>query len=120
MAHYFPSSIATKPLLLYYPVYTDLSEFHFGQRLSSCFGWKRSLGPFLSRHFDVQLVRTVPIEEPQVIIGLHPHAILPLGAVLSVVHDDSSFPALFPTLANRLVLCWRLARASLCRASASC
>jgi hypothetical protein len=92
------------PLLWYLPIYVDLSEHHFGwskDSLSSkfvCYPLQR----FLRKFFTPKLIKTSPIEN-QSIFGLHPHGILPLGAIVNVALDQD-FPLLFPKLERRVVL----------------
>jgi hypothetical protein len=98
-----PFSLFSNLILLYYPIYSDLSEFHFGYRWSS---WLKCsfLGPLLKNYFKMRLIRTVPIEDKQCIIGIHPHAILPLGSIINIISNENKFDELFPTLKNRVVL----------------
>lgn len=90
-------------MLTYFPFFADCSEHHYGNIFSGVLPMK-SWGKKLSKLLDVKLVRTVPIEDKQVIIGLHPHAVLPLGGVLNLGFNADDFNAFFPTLINRKIL----------------
>jgi 2-acylglycerol O-acyltransferase 2 len=90
-------------LLAYLPIFADLSEHHYGTSLSG-FLKLRWAGKWLRQLLDIKLVRTVPIEDKQCIIGIHPHAILPLGGVINLGFDADEFNELFPTLRNRKIL----------------
>ena len=97
------SPIGGTVLLAYFPIYADLSEHHFGSRFSEWLKF-RPLSKWLRKALHIKLVRTVPIEDKQVIFGMHPHAILPLGSVVNFTFDEEQFDALFPTLSDRFIL----------------
>jgi len=97
------SPIGGTLLLTYLPLFADLSEHHYGTQFSGFLKLK-NLGKKIRKLLDVKLVRTVPIEDKQCIIGLHPHAILPLGSVINMGFDADEFNSLFPTLQNHKIL----------------
>ena len=104
---YFPvrmmSPLTANLLLAYFPLYTDLSEHHFGCSLSSWFKCS-FIGGLLKRKFNMKLIKTAEITDKQCLVGLHPHGILPLGSIINVVSNETNFENLFPTLTNRVVL----------------
>lgn len=96
------NSVASVICLLYLPSYIDLSELS-GARISSSFR-NGIIAKFVSDYFGCSLVRTTEIASPQCILALHPHGILPFGAIVNICTNFSSFETKFPTLVNRVVV----------------
>lgn len=94
-----PASIAA---LCYLPLYCDLSEY-YGWRISHSFR-KGFIAHFLRKVFNTNLVSTCGIKE-QCIVGLHPHGIIPLGAIVNVASEAAGFSQQFPELGpSRVVI----------------
>eukprot|EP00128_Syssomonas_multiformis_P000790 Colp12_sorted_trinity150504_noHs@30205 len=94
---YLHPLVVTALLLVYIPSYLDGTEKN-GGRPSKAF---QSLGVWnaLKRRLNLKLVKTADLDPKyQYIMGLHPHGILPWGALCNVTTDANGFKDLYKGL----------------------
>lgn len=88
----------------YLPFYLDLSE-RTGARISPWFRQWPLLQNLFRRLFGFTLIKTCDLKkEKQCIFALHPHGLLPIGAVANILTTCSDFDTLFPTLKKRVIV----------------
>ena len=89
-----PYPLATLAVGLYALTYCDLSEAHGGKSNLVVRRWR--VWHWLMKYFDLSLVKTTELDiEQQYVFGIHPHSVLPFGAIIGMgINLDSLFPGL--------------------------
>eukprot|EP00041_Stephanoeca_diplocostata_P014722 m.276995 g.276995 ORF g.276995 m.276995 type:complete len:353 (+) comp19778_c0_seq5:144-1202(+) len=100
--YYMRFPVATMLLLLYMPSYSNLCEQQGGW--SNLYARRMFVFRWVWQYFSLRLVKTVDLDaKKSYIFGIHPHGILPFGAITAFNYELSadSFKNLFPGIELR-------------------
>lgn len=90
-------------LLLWAPLYLDLSEHHWGATTASSALKLPKVWKWVRDYLKPRVVKTVDIKE-QCVFGLHPHGLAPVAGVLNTSRNNADFDEKFPEQNKRVIL----------------